>query len=398
MQTRLNVIAGLGFFAYLASLAAGTFLLARLLGVGGDGIYFNVQRWETENALGHLMYELRTAVSGTPEGAEADGTIERYLQLNQAIVDLRSADAGASDESGQEQLELALDDRVALEGEVEAILEDRVAEAVRSLDLTEELPIFEDYSPVWPPVSAELGEPPRVLATSPRERIELLDSDLLRPDLTSAEVLDVEARHNDEELSAVVEDTGGVGTYPSNISHRTSYEDLLEVVAHEWTHQYLAFYPLGFNYFDSNELRTLNETVANVVGREVGERAAELYPLGGSEPDEPASVRTIDFRSTMRALRLEVDDLLAEGEIERAEQRMEEVRRELAEGGIFIRKINQAYFAFNGSYGDAPQSSSPIGPKIEDLRGSVPTLDEFLQLVRDVTSERELNAALDAAD
>ena len=398
MQTRLNVIAGLGFFAYLASLAAGTFLLARLLGVGGDGIYFNVQRWETEHVLGHMFYEIRTALDGSPRGEEADEIIERYLQLNQVIGDLRAGEAAAGDGATQDELETALDERAALESRVEAILEKRVSEAIRSLDLAEALPVFTDYAPVWPPVSAELGEPPHVLAVSPRDRIELVDSDLLAPDLSTHELLRAEELRDNERFSALVEDTGGVGTYPSNISHRTSYEDLLDVVAHEWTHQYLAFYPLGFNYFDSNDLRTLNETVANVVGREVGQRAAELYPVSDIEGGEPAPARTIDFRSTMRALRLEVDDLLAQGEIERAEQRMEEVRQELAEGGIFIRKINQAYFAFNGSYGDAPQSSSPIGPKIEDLRGSVTTLYEFLQLVRDVTSERELDAALAAAD
>jgi hypothetical protein len=73
---------------------------------------------------------------------------------------------------------------------------------------------------------------------------------------------------------------------------------------------------------------------------------------------------------------------------------MEEVRQELAEGGIFIRRINQAYFAFHGSYGDAPQSSSPIGPKVAELRESSDSLRDFLRLVQEVTSEDELDSAL----
>ena len=47
----------------------------------------------------------------------------------------------------QRELEAALDERSEIESEVEAILEERVEEAVRSLDLPEPLPIFEDFSP-----------------------------------------------------------------------------------------------------------------------------------------------------------------------------------------------------------------------------------------------------------
>ena len=35
------------------------------------------------------------------------------------------------------------------------------------------------------------------------------------------------------------------------------------------------------------------------------------------------------------------------------------------DNGIHIRKINQAYFAFYGTYADGPASSNPVGPKIE---------------------------------
>jgi hypothetical protein len=398
MPSRLTLIAGTAFVAYLALVAAGTIALARVLGIGGDGLYFNVQRWETENVLGHFLYELRTAVTDEDEDS-ADALLVRYLDLNRQISEL-SSDLdmlpAAELEATERDLEAALDERSDIENRVEQVLERRVAAAIKSLELNEALPLFTEYAPVWPPVSAELGEPPGVLAVSPRDRIDLVDSDLLKPDLSRAEIVGIEARREDEQFAALVEDTGGVGTYPSNVRHRTSYEDALETIAHEWAHQYLAFYPLGFNYFDSNELRTLNETVANVIGEEVGRQAASLYPIDSEEVSSPEP--SIDFRATMRALRLEVDDLLANGEIERAEERMEEVRRELAEGGINIRKINQAYFAFHGNYGDAPQSSSPIGPKVADLRGTASSLREFLQLIRDVTSEDELDALLQAAD
>lgn len=392
MLTRLNVLAGLGLLAYLAALVAGTVVLARILGVGGDGLYFNVQRWETENVLGHALYELRGAFSSGASRSAEDDLLLRYFELNHKIADRRATLTTSSDPEVQEALDSAIDERAEIENRVEQILEERVSAALRSLDIPADLPIFDGFAPVWPPVAVELGEPPHVLAVSPRERIDLLESDLLDPDLTTEELLRAEAEHDDQRFSALVEDTGGVGTYPSNIRHRSSYSDLLQTVAHEWAHQYLAFYPLGFNYFDDNELRTLNETVADVIGEEVGARGEDMFPL-----DEPALrpvQATVDFRETMRALRLEVDDLLAAGHIEAAERRMEEVRQELAEDGIFIRKINQAYFAFHGSYGGAPQSSSPIGPKVAELRGSVATLRDFLRLVQDVTSEGDLDAAI----
>ena len=46
--------------------------------------------------------------------------------------------------------------------------------------------------------------------------------------------------------------------------------------AHEWVHHYLAFYPLGASYFRSQDLRTLNETVADVVGDEVAVARCDL--------------------------------------------------------------------------------------------------------------------------
>ena len=107
------------------------------------------------------------------------------------------------------------------------------------------------------------------MAVSPREWIELVSSDLLGPDLTMAEVLDVETRNNDAEMSAIVEDTWRDRDVPGNISHGprtktcsgggTRVDAPVPRVLSAW-----------LNYFDSNELRTLNETVANVVGRKSG--------------------------------------------------------------------------------------------------------------------------------
>jgi hypothetical protein len=58
-----------------------------------------------------------------------------------------------------------------------------------------------------------------------------------------------------------------------------------------------------------------------------------------------------------------VDRLLAEGKVEEAEQAMEAKRQFFAENGINIRKINQAYFAFYGSYADSPSPATPSAPR-----------------------------------
>ena len=96
----------------------------------------------------------------------------------------------------------------------------------------------------------------------------------------------------------------------------------------------------------------------------------------------------------MRALRLEVDDLLAEGKVEEAELVMEERRQLFVLNGYYIRRINQAYFAFHGTYADTPASSDPIGPKMIALRERVRSVEEFLEEAREITSEGELDALL----
>jgi hypothetical protein len=389
---RLDVVAGVLFALYITALVTGTLFMARLLGAWGDGLRFNIQRWEVEHVVGHLLYDARVFLGLEAVDHEADEPVIEYIELTSQI---RSAETSL--QAGESSEPAALDElhrrRNEIENDVELILERRVASAIRELGLTGETPLFDDFDPVWPPVDFEFDAPPNVLATSPRDEIRLTRSDLLRPDLNLAQALDLEEEYEQRGLSALVEDVGGVGTYPSTVRPGTSYEAMLETIAHEWTHNYLFFHPLGFSYAGNDELRILNETVANIIGDEIGELAARLYPIDGraASTDAPSS---IDFRATMRALRLEVDDLLEAGQIEQAERRMEEVRQELAEGGIFIRKINQAYFAFNGSYGDRPQSSSPIGPKLAALRESAGSLARFVELARGLTSEDELDEVL----
>jgi hypothetical protein len=72
-----------------------------------------------------------------------------------------------------------------------------------------------------------------------------------------------------------------------------------------------------------------------------------------------------------------------------------QIRRLLfEENGYHIRKLNQAYFAFHGSYGTGAAATSPIGPKLQKLRELSPDLRTFLESVRWFTSEADLDKAL----
>src|SRR5439155_405095 len=70
-------------------------------------------------------------------------------------------------------------------------------------------------------------------------------------------------------VSALVIRTGGFSSYLSVVFEDTPYDSLMETVFHEWLHSYLILFPLGARYFGSSETRTLNESVANIGGKEL---------------------------------------------------------------------------------------------------------------------------------
>ena len=77
---------------------------------------------------------------------------------------------------------------------------------------------------------------------------------------------------------------------------------------------------------------------------------------------------------------------------------MEEKRQYLLSMGYYIRKLNQAYFAFHGAYADEPTSVSPIGFELKKLRGRIESLKDFLNTVADMTSRQELQGMIDSLE
>jgi hypothetical protein len=251
----------------------------------------------------------------------------------------------------------------------------------------------------FPPVKIHLGNPPHLLIVSPRDRIENIKEVKLLPEMSLEDMEKIEGEVDKLGVSSIVEGLGGLSTYPSYINDNFGLKFALETVAHEWTHQYLAFTPLGIRYVldelgirQDYDIATINETVADMVGKEIGDIIYNKYfpQLAGSGPPATATP-AFDFNKTMRETRQKVDNYLARREIEQAEAYMEQQRQYLAANGYYIRKLNQAYFAFHGTYADSPTSISPIGAELKQLREKSDSLKDFLDSVVGITSRDELS-------
>jgi hypothetical protein len=214
----------------------------------------------------------------------------------------------------------------------------------------------------------------------------------------------IEADVDKLDVSSLVVDLGGVGTYPNLVASDSDFQYIIETCAHEWTHAYLAFTPLGFRYVlniaglsHNADISTINETVADIVGKEVGAAVVKkYYPqlLTGNLTTQSPSQPVFDFNKEMRTIRVQVDQYLAAGEIETAEQYMQTKRDYLEANGYYIRKLNQAFFAFNGNYADTPAFENPIGTQLSQLRAHSNTLKDFLNTVSSFANLQSLESAL----
>jgi hypothetical protein len=277
----------------------------------------------------------------------------------------------------------------------EGILEEQIASMLAQARIT-------TAGRTFPPVSLRFTPLPTMLVVSPRDRIEAIHFFALEPGLGTMDRVAMEDAIDQElDVSSLVTNIGGLAVYPAMMPESNSLPWVASTGAHEWTHHYLTLRPLGILYDSDPRLRTMNETVANIVGEEIADQVIqryypELVPAAASdyEPDPNA----FDFRAEMRITRLQVDGLLAQGQIEEAEAYMEARRRIFWENGYHhLRKLNQAYFAFHGAYADEPgeAGADPVGPAVVELRAQSASLREFLQTVTPLTSFGELQAILE---
>jgi len=375
------------------------------------GERFDFARWEMEALLGKVAHLLVAPQRYMHEQTRHDFSLV-YLQLvaeiqrlewetERAYTDPQVQDPQAATRERRAQLARLREMETACQPLAEAILEEQTA-----CTLVDEG--FGLLGQEFPPILSHFTPLPLMLVVSPRDHVESIFDLSLRHGLDVPHQVMIEAQVDTSfGVSSLVTGIGGMAAYPAMLLESSSLNWVADVTAHEWAHHYLTPRPLGWNYDTSPEARTINETVASIVGKEAGRRmVARYYPelLPPEPPSEEAEEETapseppaFDFRAEMRQTRVQVDALLAQGRIEEAEAYMEKRRQEFVAHGYAIRKLNQAYFAFHGAYADEPGAAGadPIGPAVQALRARSPDLHTFVACVARITTLAELRALLD---
>ena len=242
---------------------------------------------------------------------------------------------------------------------------------------------------IFPSPEFNIGSSPKLLVTSPRNKIERKEELLLVPSIDIETIEELEGSIDSDELSSVIINIGGIAAYPSIIAEGKSSRELFLTISHEWLHQYLIFHPLGRSYFSTKEMKEINETLANIFSKKL---LKSLCEKDFEIKNEMCSVSPLkdenkfDYREFMKKLRINVDQLLFEGKISNAEKLMNESTLILNNNGIKIRKINQAWFAFNGTYGDSPSSISNFNDELNNLIDSYGTLKDAINDIKNISS------------
>ena len=381
---------------------------------------YDLITWEISNLPDKWIHKLGSLLPWNRRShQERLDELQEFFTIGQEIRDLErslvdiasrpSRETGHLDSPGttyqservedlQNRLDDARDRLSNIRAEAEEALESEISAVLREEGLSSRIGL------IFPAVDVALTSPPRVLVISPRDRIErkqtvLLESGMRVEDMDALE----ETIFSDQDLSALVTSIGGIATYPTIVRSDSSLRHAAITAAHEWLHVYWFFRPLGWNIFSSSEMNTLNETAADLAGRELGNRVYESItgqkpepPPQSTSPDEEPDEAAFDFSRGMRETRLRADELLAEGRVEDAEAYMEERRRLFVDNGYQIRKLNQAYFAFHGTYAASPASVSPIGGEVQQLRDTSDSLGDFIRTMAGFGSYQEFQEHLRA--
>lgn len=362
---------------------------------------FDFVGWEAR-ALTTEVQEQYWTRTVDPSSLSAKALVLDYLRVGQQMGGLKgdierlAAEGATVDDPRIASLEARVRALRRLQEERRPIVEKILAAQVTAVLADERIGWF---GRPLPPVVFQFTEPPYYLILSPRDRIELRLGIYLQPHLSLATrvALEEAAEQTLPNTSALVEGIGGLATWPTMLVDTADIRWVVTTIAHEWVHTYLILYPLGQRYFDSPDMAAINETVADMVGQEIGhkvlarfypEHAPPQEPVGPSQvkPVTPTPTPAFDFVREMRITRETVDRLLAEGRIAEAEAYMEARRRVFVAHGYYIRKLNQAYFAFHGTYrtGPAAPAEDPIAPRLRRLRAQSASLAEFLAKVREI--------------
>ena len=368
---------------------------------------FSIARWEASA----IVEELKGAVVGRGEAADGEAakakeyfaTVARIKSLTYEIEAVKAGHKTGDLAALEADLSELQQQRSSLGKATETVIAGQMRQVLFQQGIYHPADKYLKLKINFPPLNFKLEEPPHLLVISPRDKIESMREIVLKQEMKVEEMEKIEAEIEKLGVSAIVVDLGGFGgTYPTFVTNEANLRFALDTAAEEWLHQYLAFKPLGFRYVldligiaRNYEIATINETVAGMVSREIGGMLMDsYYPDLKSAESSPEKKSDFDFDQEMREIRKAVDEYLEKGEIEKAEAFMAERQQYLVSKGYQIRKLNQAYFAFYGTYADRPSSVSPIGDELKQLRSQSTSLKEFLDAVSSITSRAELLARI----
>jgi len=378
---------------------------------------FDFVTWTTQALIDKTEQTLLPWHRPTQTGDAARDLVRTYDEITTTINQMRDkanelAATGKTAELAviESEMKQKQAERQRIVHQVEAILERQLAEALRAEGL--------DWaaiglSAVIPAVRLRLTPLPNALIISYRDKIETKTQAFLLGDLTIEEMEVIESAveamdgYPGLSYSALIVPIGGLSTYPTMVAQDAPLEFIVFASAHEWFHDYFTLFPLGWHYADSGQLITMNEVSADIGGREIGNRVWRRYyappesPTPTPEAGPPTPTPTPDpnafnFNREMRTTRLIVDEFLAQGEVRAAEIYMEQRRQFFVEHGIYLRKLNQAFFAFYGSYADSVYTVDPLGSEIQTFRRRSGSLKAFIQRMARFSSYAEFKATLNA--
>ncbi|MCH7482079.1 MAG: hypothetical protein IIC31_04530 [Chloroflexi bacterium] len=361
-------------------------------------------RWELTHALDKWLYLALPWRSVDEEARRAAVTEFFALGDGLRLIEAELDRTLAAPEAGRRAPEAIAADGGALQarrGELRATVEETLEAAISGV--VDELGIIWRVGPVrWPPVDFTFEAQALVLVRSPLDAIVRLDDVLLEPGVSTLDQIALEqgVEAGPDGVSALVIRLGGLATYPAQVIPSASLHTTLTLASHEWLHHWLAFRPLGRRWGAGGELRSINETVANIAAEDIGDRALER--LTGEaferEPWRPRGERAepppgvFDFSREMRLTRTRLDELLAGGLVVEAEAYLEERRLAFVANGHQLRKLNTAFFAFHGTYAGSPAAASPIEAQLRAVRADAAGLGAFLDRVSLIAEVGELEA------
>ena len=369
---------------------------------------FSLVEWEAANFAKKWIHAAGNLVPGAkPSRDERLAIVDDYLDAaRRADKEKRRLEGAAraggftgssadvkSAAASDEYLRELLDEKRRLQPEAEEAVESEVSAVLAEFGFQSR------FGLIWPPVDFIFARPPTLLVISPRNEINMTGGVFLDPEIAPFDRDAVEKRVVAElDYSAYVDDLAGLATFPNMVNDLYTTRTILRTVAHEWLHAYWFFHPFGRNYFASEEMTTLNETAATLAGNELGDMAFER--IGGDISENARryaaqSQADPNFTAFMRETRLEAERLLADGMVDEAEEYMRKRQWELRLRGYYVRKLNQAYFAFRGRYADSPASVSPIGERMRELRSYAADVGEFINWVSAVSTPAEFDALLE---